>query len=950
MPPRRKPTKPAPSSAAPPPPPPPATYETGVQDRSHNRYLDQQNAQRFRDVLTRYEAKEYTKGLDEVQLILDQYPEHGESLCMKGMFLCCLDRKAEGYELVKRGVKNDMGSHIVWHVYALCLRADKNFEEALKCYKKACEIEKDSLNLLNDLSTLTVHLRHYHDYVGVRLQILRSQPRLRRNWIALAVAQFLAHQYPSACQTLAYYESMLREVPEGDVEFGEVLLFHAKVLEEAGEYERCIEFLSEKSAQIVDRTAYSVQRARLLLKLGRTESALWAWEVLLEENPESNEYIKATVQAQGGDCDATDSTAREHAVTLLDALSTKYPRSLSIPRLALTLCLSSHPSFRTRTSAYLLSALSKGVPSLFADVKALYTADEEGREKARIVGEVVEGFRRSLEEKGAVVTDEIGDDGTADSPSTYLWTLYFLASHYSQLCQPSLALSTLSIALSHTPSLPELHTLRARILKRAGDAVGAAQAMEDARKLDGQDRFLNCKAAKYRIRNGETEEAEKVAGLFTRKDAPSPFEDLVEMQCLWFVQEEGDAYATKEDWARALRRYHQILDIFQEVEEDQYDFHAYCMRKYTLNAYVEMLRFEDKLRDHPRFASAAKSAIEIYCRMHDSPSSFSVPRLPNGSITNGLTGDEAEEKKKREEEEEKARKEEEAEAEEKARKEAEEKEAAAAGAGGKKDKKQGKGKKPAEKPATEKSAKKEPAKEEEAAVVLNVYQDKDPLGVEHITLALKGPLEQALRFLRPLERVRAKDAETWRLKAEVEVRRGKLLSAAQALRTAYSLDASAPSLLPTLIRLAQNAGSATPEPAAVASALSSTLAALFGGSDVPLAQFVDAQLQKYPSNAEWLLQAAEAKRLLGAEHQDGAKELVLQLVKNDELNPTIKQLSRGLAFFGSNSAPSADFDAFRSAAAQKYPLARAFKTAEELQAMNAKLAQESSEVSGEEEA
>lgn len=76
MPPRRKPTKPAPSSAAPP-PPPPATYETGVQDKSHNRYLDPQNAQRFRDVLTRYEAKEYQKGLDEVQLILDQYPEHG---------------------------------------------------------------------------------------------------------------------------------------------------------------------------------------------------------------------------------------------------------------------------------------------------------------------------------------------------------------------------------------------------------------------------------------------------------------------------------------------------------------------------------------------------------------------------------------------------------------------------------------------------------------------------------------------------------------------------------------------------------------------------------------------------------------------------------------------------------------------------------------------------------
>lgn len=78
--------------------------------------------------------------------------------------------------------------------------------------------------------------------------------------------------------------------------------------------------------------------------------------------------------------------------------------------------------------------------------------------------------------------------------------------------------------------------------------------------------------------------------------------------------------------------------------------------------------------------------------MHDSPSSFSVPQLPNGSAANGVSADEEEQKKKQEEEAEKARKEKE-EAEEKAKKEAEEKEIAAAAAGGKKDKKKGKGKK-----------------------------------------------------------------------------------------------------------------------------------------------------------------------------------------------------------------------------------------------------------------
>lgn len=90
-------------------------------------------------------------------------------------------------------------------------------------------------------------------------------------------------------------------------------------------------------------------------------------------------------------------------------MQSKYPRSLSIPRLILTLLPATSDRFRSRTATYLLNALSKGVPSLFADVKALYTPNEEGHAKAKIVGEIVEGFRKGLEEKGAVVTDDIGD-------------------------------------------------------------------------------------------------------------------------------------------------------------------------------------------------------------------------------------------------------------------------------------------------------------------------------------------------------------------------------------------------------------------------------------------------------------------------------------------------------------------------------------------------------------
>jgi len=40
--------------------------------------------------------------------------------------------------------------------------------------------------------------------------------------------------------------------------------------------------------------------------------------------------------------------------------------------------------------------------------------------------------------------------------------------------------------------------------------------MEEARRLDGQDRFLNWKAARYLMRAGDIEGANSLLGLFTK--------------------------------------------------------------------------------------------------------------------------------------------------------------------------------------------------------------------------------------------------------------------------------------------------------------------------------------------------------------------------------------------------------------------------------------------------
>ena len=57
------------------------------------------------------------------------------------------------------------------------------------------------------------------------------------------------------------------------------------------------------------------------------------------------------------------------------------------------------------------------------------------------------------------------DDAEKESPTTLLWTYYFLAQHYDRLGQTKQALEYINVALEHTLTLIELFVVKARIYK-----------------------------------------------------------------------------------------------------------------------------------------------------------------------------------------------------------------------------------------------------------------------------------------------------------------------------------------------------------------------------------------------------------------------------------------------------------------------------------------------------
>lgn len=315
------------------------------------------------------------------------------------------------------------------------------------------------------------------------------------------------------------------------MEHSETLLYYIRLLSIPSSYttrtdlHRALTLLesASRSNTIVDRTAILEIRASILSQIDEEDEGKDAWLALLKKNVDCLDYFYGYLAHHGiYDPDAVEKDA-EQAITLLKELSDIHPKATTPRRLLLTYLPASDQEFVQRTETYLREGLRKGIPSLFSDVKALY----RDAAKLKIIGEAVEKLLKEFE----------GNEPDKD-PTVYIWTLYFLSSHHlyisklnansdqtSSFAHIEKALSYLTTALEHTPTLPDLLTLHSRILKICGDYLGSARAANEARLLDGQDRWLNGRCGKMRLRcsihGGEIgktmiDSVGKVVGVFTK--------------------------------------------------------------------------------------------------------------------------------------------------------------------------------------------------------------------------------------------------------------------------------------------------------------------------------------------------------------------------------------------------------------------------------------------------
>jgi peptide alpha-N-acetyltransferase len=83
---------------------------------------------------------------------------------MKGLVLTHMGKREEGIDLVKKGMRFDLKSHICWHVFGLIQKGEKNYEEALKSYTQALRFDKVRVGktFSGCASETTTQVSHFH--------------------------------------------------------------------------------------------------------------------------------------------------------------------------------------------------------------------------------------------------------------------------------------------------------------------------------------------------------------------------------------------------------------------------------------------------------------------------------------------------------------------------------------------------------------------------------------------------------------------------------------------------------------------------------------------------------------------------------------------------------------------------------------------------------------------
>ena len=421
-----------------------------------------------------------------------------ETISLKGLFQSHLGKKEEALQNIKLGIRKDLTSHVCWHVFGLYYRNEKNYKETVRCYKTALKYDPGNLQILRDLGSVQIQLRDYDGFLTTKLETLELKPSLKINWISLAIAYHLVKNWDSACKVIDTFMESWNGTRDNrfadrivDYEISELILYKLFILEEAEKWDSLLEAIEVSKNLILNKTSLLEFTAKSLAASSQKERAMETYKILLQRNPDNRKYLDAMENLLGA------SDEKKNLVQFYTSLMVELPQAhLSCQKRLLEL-LTKEDSFIELFSEYVVNFLKKGVPALFELCRPLLAEPKLAWIK-KVLSDLEEVNRNTNIE------------------NFYSWILYFNCQLSLYEKDPVNALEHIEKALSIDPENVDFLMKKARCLKHLDRIETAAATMNEARLLDLSDRYINSKCAKYYLRAGDIESAQKIITLFLK--------------------------------------------------------------------------------------------------------------------------------------------------------------------------------------------------------------------------------------------------------------------------------------------------------------------------------------------------------------------------------------------------------------------------------------------------
>ena len=441
-------------------------------------------------------------------------------------------------------------------------RYDKNYEEAIKCYKSALRIDKDNFQILRDLALLQLQCRQYEGIVETRKKILLSRPTAPFNWISIVLAYHMSGNLKQALESLDGYLELFKDISDPDQDH---LYYKVSIMQEMGMFSEAMIFMKQNMkrqstrryleifGKLCTRNKNNFLRflAQLALSAETFEACEEAARRLLDINPDCREYIEMLVKCN-----------RDQGKSILPLFEETMQKSpLAAVEFLDHLKQEEFSQFAPKLLEYFLA---KGSPAVFSLFKR-YLADSERRH---------------------VIWDSISAFLTREDLKTA--SLAFAANFQSLIWNQEEALKHVDQLIVLQPDQKDHLLLKARILKRDEKSSDAVALLESEIETFLKDKFSASKVAKYQLRHGSIPKGQEIIASFIQKPTlQEKIGDLHEMQAIWYLSEMANRLVREGKNLEAACFYRKIEMIFDEFIDDQLDFHGFSIRKMSFVDYIK---------------------------------------------------------------------------------------------------------------------------------------------------------------------------------------------------------------------------------------------------------------------------------------------------------------------------------------------------------------------------